>query len=309
MKYLSLNSSSFICRLCFLDVQKNKIKLPNLFEFSSLVTGRWSKTCSIWRWFLLQAPLWTSPSQGSVKATWWRGGSIRWRAGTRWEHLFPNLQIFFFYYFKLPDWSCVFFLFVFFSLSSEILHSGERNSEVLQSAAGRKRASGSSPWNVSTRTKNTRSNRTSAVVSDPERETSRFSGRQPGRDVHQQEVQTHRPGRWGQSLPPEGRIKAALSTGSQIVWNEVSHHLFVVFFLRPKATISSTSGWPSSVLIGCTGKTRPWASITASSTPSPWVRVIYHPWSHTPRRTERGWVKATDPRVGPRVGQEAAVVK
>lgn len=51
---------------------------------SSRVTGKCWTTCSVWTCAQWPAPPLTSASRESARATWWRGGSIRWKAGTRW---------------------------------------------------------------------------------------------------------------------------------------------------------------------------------------------------------------------------------
>lgn len=61
-----------------------KEKIKSFFFFISPITGKWWTTCTRWTYVQALARLLTSASPGSVRATWWRGGSILSKAGTRW---------------------------------------------------------------------------------------------------------------------------------------------------------------------------------------------------------------------------------
>lgn len=56
------------------------------FSCVSPITGRWWTTCTRWKYVQFLVQVWTSVSPGSVRATWWRGGSTLSKAGTRWAH-------------------------------------------------------------------------------------------------------------------------------------------------------------------------------------------------------------------------------
>lgn len=114
----------------------------------SLVTGRWWTTCSAGMCTPTRAPLRTSASLGSVRATWWRRGSIHSKAGTRWTKMYfstPFTQVIVKLvrpYFPVSrmlllcsqDRLCFHSNASLWSLS-EILRVGERDSQVLEDAA------------------------------------------------------------------------------------------------------------------------------------------------------------------------------
>lgn len=105
----------------------------------SPITGKWWTTCNRWKYVRLMARLLTSVSPGSVRAIWWRGGSIPSKAGTRWVQNFSQVSIVFVLIFVkdihklgtkdellyLPQsWKCVHEVLVFLNLHLTFLFSG-----------------------------------------------------------------------------------------------------------------------------------------------------------------------------------------